>query len=109
MKRFLDTAFFVIEEENLSDDEFRKRNRLILIASVFFMIAGPLFIYHGFYLLTWPYTVKWGALSIALGMLILMFAFDLWQDRQVMTIRRMFRKENEELRRLIMEHMGKKG
>ena len=67
------------------------------------MIAGPLFTYYGFYLLTWPYTVKWGALSIALGLLILMFAFSLWQDRQIMTIRRLFRKENAELRLILME------
>ena len=26
--------------------------------------------YQGFYLLTWPYTVKWGALAIALGFFV---------------------------------------
>jgi len=101
-KKTFDTKSFILEED-LSDEEFEKRNKLILVSSVFFMIAGPLFTYYGFYLLTWPYTVKWGALSIALGLLILMFAFSLWQDRQIMTIRRLFRKENAELRLILMK------
>ncbi len=96
----LDSLF--LEEEDLSDREFRKRNTLILISSVFFMIAGPLFMYYGFYLLTWPYTVKWGALSIALGVLILMFAFSLWQDRQIMTLRYLFKKDHDELMRCLI-------
>jgi len=109
--KFPDTRSLFLEEDDLSDEEFEARNRLYLVSSVFFMIAGPLFTYYGFYLLTWPYTVKWGALSIALGLLILMFAFSLWQDRQTAMIRRLFRKESTELRRILsrMEEGRKEG
>jgi len=109
--KFPDTRSLFLEEDDLSDEEFEARNRLYLVSSVFFMIAGPLFTYYGFYLLTWPYTVKWGALSIALGLLILMFAFSLWQDRQTAMIRRLFRKESMELRRILsrMEEGRKEG
>ena len=97
-------SFFL--EEDLSEEEFQKRSRLFLISSVFFMIAGPLFTYYGFYLLTWPRTVKWGALSIALGLLILLFAFSMWQDRQLMALRRLIRTESTELRRILIEREG---
>jgi hypothetical protein len=88
-------------EDDLSDTEFEMRARLSLLSAVFFMIAGPLFTYYGFYLLTSPYTVKWGALSIALGLLLLMFAFSQWQDRQMMVLSRQIRQENIEIKRLI--------
>jgi len=94
-------SFFL--EEDLSPEEFQKRNQLFLVSSVVFMIAGPLFTYYGFYLLTWPRTVKWGGLSIALGLLILMFAFSMWQDRQLMALRRLIRTESTELRRILTE------
>ncbi|HVP24405.1 MAG TPA: hypothetical protein VMS81_00300 [Methanomicrobiales archaeon] len=101
--KVISTKLFFLEEDHLSDEEFEKRNRLMLISSVFFMIAGPLFIYFGLYRLTWPYTVKWGALSAAVGFLILMFAFSLWEDRQTMAMRRLFRKENRELREMLVK------
>ena len=47
------------------------------------MIAGPLFIYHGFNLLPWPVHGEVGALSIAIGFFVLIFGFSLWQDREV--------------------------
>jgi hypothetical protein len=90
-------------EEDIPEEEFMRRNRLIMVSAVVFMIAGPLFTYYGFYLLTWPYTVKWGALSIAVGLLILMFAFSMWQDRQIMTLHRLLKKEGAEIRRMLSE------
>ena len=71
------------------------------------MIAGPLFIYFGFYLLTSPFTVKWGALSIAIGMFVMMFGFSLWQDRQIQIQWRLIKKENEEMKAMLRELLGK--
>ena len=62
-----DIKELLIDDSPVSDDDFRRQNLVNVIGSIIFMIAGPLFIYQGFYLLTWPYTVKWGALAIALG------------------------------------------
>jgi small neutral amino acid transporter SnatA (MarC family) len=97
---FRTKSLFLLEGD-LSDKEFEMRTKLSLVSAVFFMIAGPLFAYYGFYLLTSPYTVKWGALSIALGLLLLMFAFSQWQDRQMMVLSRQIRQENIEIKRLI--------
>ena len=76
-----DIKELLIDDSPVSDDDFRRQNLVNVIGSIIFMIAGPLFIYQGFYLLTWPYTVKWGALAIALGFFVLFFGFSLWQDR----------------------------
>ena len=97
MKIFNATAV-LLEEKELTDEEFEKRNLLNLASSAFFMIAGPLFIYYGFYILTSPVTVKWGALSIAIGLLLLMFGFSQWQDRQILSLRRLLKRENAEIR-----------
>jgi len=100
---FIDSTQLLIEDPEISDEQFAKRNLIIHFSSVIFMIAGPLFIYFGFYLLTWPYTVKWGALSIAIGFLVLLFGFSLWQDRQIITLWRQYKKENNELKQLLRE------
>ena len=65
-----DIKELLIDDSPVSDDDFRRQNLVNVIGSIIFMIAGPLFIYQGFYLLTWPYTVKWGALAIALGFFV---------------------------------------
>ena len=93
----------VSDEHELTEEQFVRRNLLLYLSSVIFMIFGPLFLYFGFYLLTWPYTVKWGALSIALGLLVLMFGFSLWQDRQIQTLQRAQMKSAEELHRMVQE------
>ena len=85
----IDTKKILLEEGDLSDEQFEERNLLNIISVGIFLIGGPLFIYFGFYLLTSPLTVKWGALSIAIGFLILAFGFSLWQDREVQTLRRL--------------------
>jgi len=95
-------------ESELTDEQFAKRTLLLYISSVVFMIAGPLFLYFGFYLLTWPYTVKWGALSIALGLLILLFGFNLWQDRHIHSLQRTHKKNADELRRMVQELLDKR-
>jgi small neutral amino acid transporter SnatA (MarC family) len=102
---FIDCTQILMEDVDIPEEQFQKRNMIMHFSSVIFMIAGPLFIYFGFYLLTWPYTVKWGALSIALGFLILLFGFSLWQDRQIMTLCRMYKKENAEIKQLLRESM----
>jgi|GEM_PF-1771561 len=98
-----DTKTILLEESNLTDEQFEKRNLLNLISSAFFMIAGPLFIYFGFYFITWPYSVKWGSLSIAIGFLLLLFGFSLWNDRQIQTQHRLYRQENREIMTLLQE------
>ena len=104
-----DTKKILLEEECcLSDEQFEERNLVSIISVGFFLICGPLFIYFGFYLLTSPFTVKWGSLSIAMGFLILAFGFSLWQDRQVETLRYLNRKENEEIR-VLLEKLLEKG
>ena len=65
----IDTKKILLEEGNLSDVQFEERNLLNIISVGIFLVGGPLFIYFGFYLLTSPLTVKWGALSIAIGFL----------------------------------------
>ena len=92
-----------IEDSCQTDDLFEKRNLLAILSSAVFMIAGPLFIYFGFYLLTSPLTVKWGALSIAVGMFIMMFGFSLWQDRQVQIQWRLIKRENDEMKAMLRE------
>jgi len=94
------TSLF-LEDITLSDEEFEKRNLLAIISSAIFLIVGPLFVYFGFYLVTSPFTVKWGALSIAVGLFILMFGFSLWQDRQFQIQTRLLKKDNDDLRKLI--------
>jgi hypothetical protein len=97
----IETQKILLEEGDLSDDQFEERNLLNIISVGIFLVGGPLFIYFGFYLLTSPITVKWGSLSIAIGFLVLLFGFSLWQDRQVQTLRRLHRKENAELKELL--------
>jgi small neutral amino acid transporter SnatA (MarC family) len=97
----IDTQKILLEEGNLTDEQFEERNLLNILSVGIFLIGGPLFIYFGFYLLTSPLTVKWGALSIAIGFLVLAFGFSLWQDRQVQTLRRLQMKENAEIKKLL--------
>ena len=104
----IDTKKILLEEGTISDEQFEERNLLNIISVGIFLVGGPLFLYFGFYLLTSPLTVKWGALSIAVGFLVLAFGFSLWQDRQVQTLRRLHKKENEELRALLRELAGRK-
>ena len=82
-----------IDDRPVSDEEFRTQNLIYMISAAVLMIAGPLFIYHGFNLLPWPYTAKWGALSIAIGFFVLIFGFSLWQDRQVQILQRMYTRD----------------
>jgi small neutral amino acid transporter SnatA (MarC family) len=104
----IDSKKILLEEGVLSDEQFEERSILSIVSVAIFLVGGPLFLYFGFYLLTSPLTVKWGALSIAIGFLVLAFGFSLWQDRQVQTLRRLHKKENEELRNLLREMAGKK-
>ena len=105
----LDTKKILFGEDgSLSDEQFEERNLLSNISVGIFLVGGPLFIYFGFYLLTSPFTVKWGSLSIAIGFLVVAFGFSLWHDRQVQTLRRLFRKENAEMRKLLVELLEKK-
>jgi small neutral amino acid transporter SnatA (MarC family) len=104
----IDTHKILLEEDNISDEKFEERNLLNIISVGIFLVGGPLFIYFGFYLLTSPFTVKWGALSIAIGFLVIAFGFSLWQDRQVQTLRRLQRKENQQLRNLVEKLLEKK-
>jgi small neutral amino acid transporter SnatA (MarC family) len=97
----IDTQKILLEEGNLTDEQFEERNLLNILSVGIFLVGGPLFIYFGFYLLTSPLTVKWGALSIAIGFLVLAFGFSLWQDRQVQTLRRLQMKENAEIKKLL--------
>jgi small neutral amino acid transporter SnatA (MarC family) len=97
----IDTKKILLEEGNLTDEQFEERNLLNILSVGIFLVGGPLFIYFGFYLLTSPLTVKWGALSIAIGFLVLAFGFSLWQDRQVQTLRRLQMKENGEIKKLL--------
>jgi O-antigen/teichoic acid export membrane protein len=104
----IDTQKILLEEDNISDEQFEERNLINIISVGIFLVGGPLFIYFGFYLLTSPFTVKWGSLSIAIGFLVLAFGFSLWQDRQVQTLRRLQRKENQQLRNLLEKLLEKK-
>jgi len=104
----LDSGTLISDERQLNDQQFSQRNMLLYLSSVVFMIAGPLFLYFGFYLLTWPYTVKWGSLSIALGLLVLLFGFSLWQDRQIQTLQRAHQKTTDELRRMLQELLDRR-
>lgn len=104
----IDTQKILLEDDNVSDEKFEERNVLNLISVGIFLVGGPLFIYFGFYLLTSPFTVKWGSLSIAIGFLVLAFGFSLWQDRQVQTLRRLQRKENQQIRNLLEDLLKKK-
>jgi hypothetical protein len=92
-----------VDDRAISDEEFRNQNIVYLITAAVMMIAGPLFIYHGFNLLPWPYTAKWGALSIALGSFVLIFGFSIWQDRQVQILQRMYIKDATEIKQLLRE------
>ena len=104
----IDAKKILLEEGTISDEQFEERSVLSIVSVGIFLIGGPLFIYFGFYLLTSPISVKWGALSIAIGLLVLAFGFSLWQDRQIQTLRRLQKQENEELRRMILELAEKK-
>jgi TRAP-type C4-dicarboxylate transport system permease small subunit len=104
----IDTKKMLLEEEKITAEQFEERNLLNIISVGIFLIAGPLFIYFGFYLLTSPFTVKWGSLSIAIGFLILAFGFSLWQDRQIQTMRRLQREENAEITRLLKQILESK-
>src|SRR5512145_322724 len=104
----IDSKKILLEEGNLSDEQFEDRNIQNIASVGLFLVGGPLFIYFGFYLLTSPFTVKWGSLSIAIGFLVLAFGFSLWQDRQLQTLRRLQKKENAEIRLLLEELLEKK-
>ena len=99
----IDAKKILLEEGTITDEQFEERSVLSIVSVGIFLIGGPLFIYFGFYLLTSPITVKWGALSIAIGFLVLAFGFSLWQDRQIQTLRRLQKQETEEIRRLVLE------
>jgi small neutral amino acid transporter SnatA (MarC family) len=101
------TTRLFIEDSCMAEDQFEKRNLLAILSSSVFLIAGPLFIYFGFYLLTSPVTVKWGALSIAIGMFVLLFGFSLWQDRQIQIQWRLMKKENDEMKVMLRELIGR--
>jgi hypothetical protein len=104
----IDTQKILLEEGEMSDEKFEERTLLNLISVGIFLVGGPLFIYFGFYLLTSPLTVKWGALSIAIGFLVIAFGFSLWQDRQVQTLRRLQMKETAEIKALLEKLLEKK-
>jgi len=104
----IDTKRILIGEKDLDEEQFERYNLINIISVGIFLIGGPLFIYFGFYLLTSPFTVKWGSLSIAIGVLVLGFAFSLWQDRQVQTLRHLQRKENAEIKKILYELLEKK-
>jgi hypothetical protein len=93
----------LIDDRQVSDEEFRRENLVYVISAAAMMIVGPLFIYHGFNLLPWPYTTKWGALSIAIGLFILIFGFSLWQDRQVQVLQRMYTKDAAEIKEILRD------
>jgi hypothetical protein len=99
----INTNKILLEEGEISAEQFEERNLLNIISVGIFLVGGPLFIYFGFYLLTSPFTVKWGSLSIAIGFLVVAFGFSLWQDRQIQTLRRLQREESAELRKLLEE------
>jgi TRAP-type C4-dicarboxylate transport system permease small subunit len=99
----IDSKKILLEEGTISDEQFEERSILSIVSVMIFLVGGPLFIYFGFYLLTSPISVKWGALSIAIGFLVLAFGFSLWQDRQIQTLRRLNKQENEEIQRLVQE------
>ncbi len=98
-----DSKKILLEEGSVSDEQFEQRSVLSIVSVGIFLIGGPLFIYFGFYLLTSPISVKWGALSIAIGLLVMAFGFSLWQDRQIQTLRRLQKQETEEIRRMVQE------
>ena len=98
-----DPKRMLVDDRPISDDEFRTQNLVYVISAAIMMIVGPLFIYHGFNLLPWPFTAKWGALSIAIGFFILIFGFSLWQDRQVQIFQRTYAKDSAEIRQLLRE------
>ena len=104
----IDSKKILLEEGTISDEQFEERSVLSIISVGLFLIGGPLFVYFGFYLLTSPISVKWGALSIAIGFLVLAFGFSLWQDRQIQTLRRLNKQENEELRHLVLKLLERK-
>ena len=93
----------LIDDRQVSDEEFRRENLVYVISAAAMMIVGPLFIYHGFNLLPWPYTTKWGALSIAIGSFVLIFGFSLWQDRQVQVLQRMYTKDAAEIKEILRD------
>lgn len=98
-----DSKKILLEEGSLTDEQFEERSMLSIVSVMIFLVFGPLFIYFGFYLLTSPISVKWGALSIAIGFLVVAFGFSLWQDRQIQTLRRLNKAETDEIRRLVQE------
>ena len=104
----LDTKKILLGEKDIDEEQFERYNLLNIISVGIFLIGGPLFIYFGFYLLTSPFTVKWGSLSIAIGILVIGFAFSLWQDRQIQTLRLLQRKENAEVKKLLEELLKRK-
>jgi hypothetical protein len=104
----IDAKKILLEEGTISDEQFEERSILSIVSVGIFLIGGPLFVYFGFYLLTSPISVKWGALSIAIGFLVLAFGFSLWQDRQIQTLRRLNKAETEEIRRLVQELADRK-
>ena len=101
--KFPEIRQIFIDDRRITDEEFKKQNLVYMISAALLMITGPLFMYYGFYLLTWPYSVKWGALSIAIGVFVLAFGFSLWQDRQIQILQRIYRKDAAEMRRLLEE------
>ncbi len=67
----IDSKKILLEEGTISDEQFEERSILSIVSVAIFLVGGPLFIYFGFYLLTSPISVKWGALSIAIGFMVL--------------------------------------
>ena len=104
----IDSKKILLEEGEISAEQFEERNLLNIISVGIFLVGGPLFIYFGFYLLTSPLTVKWGSLSIAIGFLVVAFGFSLWQDRQIQTLRRLQKEESAEIRKILMELVDNK-
>lgn len=98
-----DPKNILIDHSATNDSEFKKQNLIYVASAGILMIVGPLFMYYGFYLLTWPYTVKWGALSIAIGVFVLAFGFSLWQDRQILVLERTYLKDAAEIKQLLRE------
>jgi hypothetical protein len=110
----MDIKTLLREEGELSEAEYRRNSLVIILVSAGFLIIGPVLLYFGFLELTSPFTCTKGALFIAIGFLILMFGFHLWQDRHYLSLRRLItlenarrQKEHVEIRDLILQEQKK--
>lgn len=104
-----DVRNLFVDDHEVSDEEFRRQNLVNMIAATVLMIVGPLFIYYGFYHLTWPSTARWGSLAIAIGVFLLAFGFSLWQDRQIQTLRRTYARDAAEIKDLLGKNKSRQG